>query len=91
MGGIVIDIREKSNFFWSFGSQKGAFKSPPFMVGLTFIFNPITNRVSVSFRLRNTLIIDSFIISFKRLWEAFVSKCSDPKRLWEALPLAEKQ
>ena len=24
MGGIVIDILEKSNFFWSFGSQKGA-------------------------------------------------------------------
>ena len=24
MGGIVIDIWEKSNFFWSYGSQKGA-------------------------------------------------------------------
>ena len=24
MGGIVIDIWEKSNFFGSFGSQKGA-------------------------------------------------------------------
>ena len=35
------------------------------MVGLTFIFDPITNRVSVGFRLRNTLIINSFIISFK--------------------------
>ena len=38
MGGIVIDILEKSNFFGSFGSRKGAkkanfvqggFKSPP--------------------------------------------------------------
>ena len=38
MGCIVIDIREKSNFFGSFGSQNGAknanfvqggFKSPP--------------------------------------------------------------
>ena len=39
MGGIVIDIWEKSNFFWSFGSQKGAnaifvqggaLKAPPY-------------------------------------------------------------
>ena len=43
MGDIVIDIWEKSNFFGSFWSQKGAknaifvqggFKSPPLMVGL---------------------------------------------------------
>ena len=45
MGGIVIDIWEKSNFFGSIGSQKGAenvifirvghLKPPPLMVGLT--------------------------------------------------------
>ena len=44
MGGIVIDIWEKSNFFSPFGSQKGvknaifvrggALKAPPLMVGL---------------------------------------------------------
>ena len=42
MGGIVIDIWEKSNLFRSFGSQKdaknaifvqGGLKKPPLMVG----------------------------------------------------------
>jgi len=32
MGGIVIDIWEKSNFFGSFGSQKGA-KNATFVQG----------------------------------------------------------
>ena len=49
MGGIVIDIWEKSNFFGSFGSQKvakkrdfcsgGALKAPPLMVGLSLGLN----------------------------------------------------
>ena len=48
MGGIVIDMWEKSSFFGSFGSQKGAknvifvqggFKSPPLMVGLSLGHN----------------------------------------------------
>ena len=34
MGGIVIDIWEKSNFFGSFGSQKGAKNAIFVMVGL---------------------------------------------------------
>ena len=43
MGGFVIDIWEKSNFFGSIGSQKeaknaifvrGPLKAPPLMVGL---------------------------------------------------------
>ena len=33
MGGIVINIWEKSNFFGAFGSQKGA-KNAIFVVGL---------------------------------------------------------
>ena len=48
MGGIVIDIWEKSNFFRTFGSQKGAKNA---MVGLTGEFidefmgtmNPLVN------------------------------------------------
>ena len=32
MGGIVIDIWEKSNFFWPFGSLKGA-KNAVFIQG----------------------------------------------------------
>ena len=49
MGGIVIDIWEKSNFCGAFGSQKGAKKrnfcsggalnAPPLMVGLISIMN----------------------------------------------------
>ena len=42
MGGIVIDIWEKSNFFGAFGSQKGAknviFVQGGLMVGLKNLF-----------------------------------------------------
>ena len=58
MEGIVIDIWEKSNFFrinWitkmyqkrNFSSG-GAFKAPLPHVGLTYIFDPATNRVKLS-------------------------------------------
>ena len=55
MGGIVIDIWEKSNFFRLFGSQKGAKKRdfcsgpPPLMVGFNIKHKPnIEVRASLS-------------------------------------------
>ena len=59
MGGIVIDIWEKSNFLGSFGSQKGAknaifvwggFKTPPSYGRLKYIIYQMEMVFKTSFR-----------------------------------------
>jgi len=47
MGGIVIDIWEKSNFFGSIGSQKGA-KNAIFLQGRQNLLPPAICRVKAS-------------------------------------------